>query len=130
MYDKDGGGGGDGRRPPRRRRGTKLALELDRRLASHEDLGDIIEWWDDTWHGTTRLHIEFSAGSEETVEDLEPRKFSDNEFMCFMISMLSGCSIDDRDTALHWLWPMLGLDAAKTTDPAYAREAMLKHWTG
>jgi hypothetical protein len=133
MYDlggESGGGGGNDGRPPRRR-GTKLAPELDRRLAGDEDVGNIIGWWHDTWRETTRMHIDFSAGSKAAVEALQPRNFSDNEIICFMISMLSGCCGDEYDDGraiyLRSIWPKLGFDDAKMLDPAYAREAMGKY---
>jgi hypothetical protein len=104
--------------------------ELDRRLASDEDLGDIVVWWHDTWRGTTRTHIDFSAGSEAAIEALQPENFSDNEVMCFMISMLIGCCGDEYDDGraiyLRSVWPKLGLDA-KMLEPAHAREAMRKY---
>ena len=46
MLDMIGSSGGDGRPW---RRGTRLAPELDRRLAGDEPLDEIICWWDDSW---------------------------------------------------------------------------------
>jgi hypothetical protein len=51
-----------------------------------------------------------------------------------MSSTLSGCcgggdDDDGRVAKLHFLWPMAGLDGAKMTDTAYARQVMLKFIT-
>jgi hypothetical protein len=78
-----GGAGGDGRPW---RRGTKLAAELDRRLAGAEDLCDVIFWWHDAWRAAVRLALK----SRDT-EDIQPWNFSDNELACFVIAMTSGC---------------------------------------
>jgi hypothetical protein len=126
MYVEGGNGSGGGGRPERRK-GTRLAPELDRRLAGDEPLDKAIEWWHDEWRGATRMHIAFAFGNEAIVDGFQPVNFSDNEFAVFMIATLSGCGVDDRAAQLHWLWPMAGLDAAKMTDATYAREAMGKY---
>jgi hypothetical protein len=126
MYDEGIEGGGGGGRRPERRKGTRLAPELDRRLAGDEPLDAIIGWWDDKWHSATRMLLMFAAtsGNESVIEEFQPGNFSDTEYAVFLISLLSGCSVDDRATQLHWFWPKVGLDAAKMTDPAYAQGAM------
>jgi hypothetical protein len=126
MYVEGGNtGGGGGRRLPERR-GTRLALELDRRLASDEPLDKVIGWWHDAWRSALHLFVMFAAasGNEALVAEFQPENFSDNEYAVFIVSMLSGCGVDDRATALHWFWPKVGLDAAKVTEPAYAQGAM------
>jgi hypothetical protein len=130
MLEITGGGGGDGR--PRRRRGTKLAPELNRRLAGDEDLCNIIRWWHNAWRETTRMHIKFTAGSEAAVEALQPRNFSDNELACFVtaisiIVITSGCCGDKHDDGRAiYLRSKLGLNA-KMLDPAYVRKVMREY---
>jgi hypothetical protein len=43
MYVECGNGGGGGL--PERRRGTRLAPELDAKLAGNEPLNTVIDWW-------------------------------------------------------------------------------------
>ena len=77
--------------------------------------------------------MRFVCADEDIHPDVfsyHPSNFSDNEFAAHMVSVLSGCCcIDDDDgrvAKLDFLWPMLGLDSAKMTDPAYAQEVALK----
>jgi len=133
MHGTFGSGGGDGQP---RRRGTRLATELDRRLAGDEFLGDVIDWWSNTWRASGELYMTFAYGDEAirpSVFSDHLANFSDNEFTCFMISTLSGCCGGDGDDGrvakLDFLWPMAGLDGAKMTDTAYARQVMLKFIT-
>jgi hypothetical protein len=115
-------GGGDGRPW---RRGTRLAPELDRRLAGDEPLDEIIGWWNDSWRAAIRLRKVFPHGDE----NVQPKNFSDNELAAFVINITSGCGIDDRGATLHWLWPMLGFDGARMSDAAYAETVRDKYWT-
>ena len=105
--------------------GTRLAAELDRRLAGDEPLDEIIEWWDDAWRAAIRLRKVFPHGDE----NVQPRNFSDNELAVFVIAITSGCGIDDRGATLHWLWSMLGFDSARMSDAAYAETVRDKYWT-
>jgi hypothetical protein len=66
-----------------------------------------------------------ASRDESLIEEFQPGNLSDNEYSVFVLFMLSGCGIDDRATALHWLWPKVGLDAARVAaDPAYVQGAM------
>jgi hypothetical protein len=139
MYDDmiEGGGGGGGLPP---RRGTRLAAELDRRLAGNEPLDKIICWWDDSWRAAIRLREIFPHGDE----NVQPRNFSDNERACFVIVITSGCggeadeTDEDKATRIHTakqlaglqrLWIKLGFEGAKMVDPAYAEAVRDKYWT-
>jgi hypothetical protein len=135
MYEVIGGGDdrGDGRPWPR---GTRLAPELDRRLAGDEPLDEIICWWDDSWRTAIRLRKVLPHG----YEDIQPRNFSDNELACFVIAITSGCGseADEDGTAQHTanqlaelqrLWTSLGFEGARMVDPAYAKAVRDKYWT-
>jgi hypothetical protein len=117
--------GGDDGRPWRR--GTRLAPELDRRLAGDEPLDDIIDWWHESWRAALRLRKIFPHGDK----DVQPKNFSDHEFAAFMASMLCGCSCEvERGNAnkvvdLQWLWSNTGIDGAKVAaDADYAWQLM------
>jgi hypothetical protein len=139
MYDDFEIGGGDGDGRPWRR-GTRLAPELDRRLAGDEDLCDIIDWWHDSWRANLRLRKVDPQGDYH----VQPKNFSDNELACFVIAVTSGCGSEpdqteeDKATSLRtanqlaevqWLCAKLGFEAAKMVDPAYAYAARDKYWT-
>ena len=133
MLDMIGSSGGDGRPW---RRGTRLAPELDRRLAGDEPLDEIICWWDDSWRTAIRLRKVLPHG----YEDIQPRNFSDNELACFIIAITSGCDSSEADettrirtanqlAGLQRLWTKLGFEGAKMVDPAYAKAVRDKYWT-
>jgi hypothetical protein len=115
MLEITGGGGGGGKQP--RRHGTKLAPELNRRLASDEDLCNIIRWWHHAWRETTRMHIKFTAGSEAAVEALQPRNFSDNELACFVTAITMSVITSGYKQGLN----------VKMLDPAYVQQIMKKY---
>ena len=124
-------GGGDGRPW---RRGTRLAPELDRRLAGDEPLEEAIFWWHDSWRAAVRLRKVFPHGDEH----VQPKNFSDNELAAFVIAVTSGCGSeagDDNTAAANKLaksqrlWTQLGFEAAKMVDPAYAGAVRDKYWT-
>jgi hypothetical protein len=131
MYGTLGSGGGGGGGEPRRR-GTSLAAELDRRLAGDEFLGDVIDWWSNTWRARAELYMKFTHGDEAIRPDVfsdHLANFSNNEFAVYMISVISGCgsdNLDNRIAELYTLAPMLGLDSAKLADDAYVREIARK----
>ena len=129
MYETigSGGGGGDGRP---RRRGTRLAPELDRRLAGDEPLDDIIDWWTDSWRAAIRLRKIFPHGDEH----VQPKNFSDNEFAAFMASMLCGCGYEaengnaNKVTDLRWFWSNTGIDGAKVAADADYAWQLMEEW--
>ena len=136
MYDDmiEGGGGGGGGRPWRR--GTRLAPELDRRLAGDEPLDEVIIWWHDSWRAALRRRKVDPDGDYHA----QPRNFSDNELACFVIAITSGCGseADEDGTAQHTanqlaelqpLWTSLGFEGARMVDPAYAKAVRDKYWT-
>jgi hypothetical protein len=111
-----------------------LAPELDRRLASDEFLGDIIEWWSDTWRAKAGLYMTFAYGDEA----IHPSNFadhlgnfSDNELAVYIIAVISGCGSccdDNRVAELRSFGPSkLGLDSEKLTDDAYVKQVMAKY---
>jgi hypothetical protein len=131
MYDdfENGGGGGGGGGQPRKR-GTSLAVELDRKLAGDEYLGDIIDWWDDSWRARARLYVKFVGGNENirhgNFSD-HPDNFSDNESAVHMVCVLSGCGRDNNRIAdLDFLWSRRGIDSAKLADDTYVSQLMQK----
>jgi hypothetical protein len=124
MYDEviGGGGGGDGRPW---HRGTRLAAELDRRLAGDEPLDEVVIWWHDEWRAALRLRKVLSHG----YDDIHPKNFSANEFAAFVIAVTISCDDNDRGATLHWLWPVLGVDGTKMSDATYAETVRNKFWT-
>jgi hypothetical protein len=67
--NNDGGGGGGGFLPERR--GTRLAAELDRRLASDEPLYGIVDWCIEAWCARVRVYLAFPNGGGEG--DVQPK---------------------------------------------------------
>jgi hypothetical protein len=127
MYDDLIEGGGGGRPWPR---GTKLADELDRRLAGDEPLTKVINWWTDSWSATVSLHKIFPYGDK----DIQPRNFSDHEFAAFMASMLCGCFYEAENgnakkvTDLRWLRSNTGIDGAKVAADADYAWQLMEEW--
>ena len=130
MYDDmiEGGGGGGGGRPwPR---GTKLADELDRRLAGDEPLDEVIDWWSNSWRAAIRLRKIFPHGDK----DVQPKNFSDHEFAAFMASMLCGCGYEaengnaNKVTDLRWFWSNTGIDGAKVAADADYAWQLMEEW--
>ena len=109
------------------RRGTRLAAELDRRLAGDESLDNVVDWWTAEWCNRARLRVEFPDGGGDG--DVQPVNFSANEHTVFMISTLNGrYGADDKTVVIHSLWPMAEVDGARImTDAAYARQVMKKY---
>jgi hypothetical protein len=130
MYVEGSVGGGGGRWPERR--GTRLAPELDRKLAGDEPLNEVIHWWDEEWRAAVRLRRVLPHGDE----NVQPRNFSDNELAAFVIAITSGCGSgpDGKNTIkqlaeLQWLWTKLGFEVVRMSDATYAEAVRDKYWT-
>jgi hypothetical protein len=114
LFGSSGNGGGGGLPE---RRGTRLASELDARLSGDAPLSDIIDWWSEEWGTAMGVQLEFSSTDEDPgIEALQPKNFSRNELMVFVISALNGCYVDSREAAgMPSFWPM-SLAASTSTN--------------
>jgi hypothetical protein len=120
------GGYGVGDWPGRRGGGTKLAAELDRRLAGDEPLIDIIGWWTEAWRAAAGLYLVSANGDEGILSE----NFSANEHTVYILATVSGCDDPDRVSELQSLWPQEGIDGARMLkDLAYVQQLVKDYLT-
>jgi hypothetical protein len=109
-----------------------LTIELDNRLGGDAPLSDIIDWWSEEWCTAMGVQLEMSGSDQAPgIEALQPKNFSANELMVFILSMLNGCSQDSSGIAgMRSFWPMVGIDGEKLddADPAYIRQIAEKYF--